>query len=86
MGAHLKTTLVSLAILLAFIGGFGIGRAFPTHHYQRWGEGPYVFDTTTGRMCDPSPTPKPDPFDVFDPENTPLTHKRSDIPHCESVW
>lgn len=37
--------------LLLFGGGFLIGRQFPAHHYQRFGEGPLLYDTSTGRIC-----------------------------------
>jgi hypothetical protein len=44
--------IAALAIgLLMFGSGFVVGRRFPAHYYQRFGDGPLLYDTATGRIC-----------------------------------
>jgi hypothetical protein len=50
----MKTTLLIVAALIVgLVAGFFIGRRFPAHHYVRWGDTTLVYDTTTGKVCDP---------------------------------
>jgi hypothetical protein len=70
-----RTLLAVVCVVLAFIGGFALGRHFPVHHYQRFGDTRFVFDTATGKICDPVSAIPPDDYD-----------KQRKIPHCDSVW
>lgn len=59
---RLPLFVVAAACLLA---GFFVGRQLPVHHYQRFGEGPLLFDTATGKVCTIfRPDPSKNPFDV----------------------
>lgn len=42
-------------IPVALIAGFFMGREFPKHNYERFGTGPFMYDRSTGRLCDPRP-------------------------------
>jgi hypothetical protein len=57
-----------LSVLAAIGVGFGsgllVGRQFPAHHYERFGETLYLFDPTTGKVCNPFKDPK-DPFAAY---------------------
>lgn len=67
---------VGVAIVACIVGfgvGLLIGRQFPAHGYQKYGETRYMLDSATGKLCDPFKDPKEtgNPFDhAFDP-NTP---------------
>lgn len=39
-----------LSVVL-FGAGFLIGRQFPEHHYERFGKGPFLYDSSSGRIC-----------------------------------
>jgi hypothetical protein len=63
-----KVWLISgMAIILLVVGfgsGFLTGRMFPAHHYDRLGQTSYLFDSSTGFVCDPFQDPnKPFDFD-----------------------
>ncbi len=50
--------LLGLAVLVGvlaavFLAGFFVGRYFPRHHYVRFGETRVLFDTATGKFCNP---------------------------------
>ena len=45
--------LGSVVVLIALAGGFLSGRRFPAHHYEPWKNSNLVYDTTTGKICDP---------------------------------
>jgi hypothetical protein len=38
---------------LAFGGGLLVGRQFPAHHYERLGQTAFLYDTTSGKTCNP---------------------------------
>jgi hypothetical protein len=44
--------LISGAVAAGFGSGLLIGRQFPAHHYERFGETRYLLDSTTGKVCD----------------------------------
>jgi hypothetical protein len=50
-------------IPVALIAGFFVGRQFPRHRYERFGNGPYLYDLSVGKLCDPRPAPK-NPIDA----------------------
>jgi hypothetical protein len=69
--------VVSAATLLVGFGsGFLAGRAFPAHHYQRFGETQYLLDSSTGRVCDPLKVVMANPLDQA------LTDKAPNVPSC----
>ncbi|MGA8216720.1 MAG: hypothetical protein WB799_24255, partial [Candidatus Sulfotelmatobacter sp.] len=40
-------------IPVALVAGFFVGRLFPAHHYEPWKQTILLFDTATGRLCNP---------------------------------
>jgi hypothetical protein len=40
-----------ITALLLFGGGFLIGRQFPAHRYEKIASGPYLLDTSSGKVC-----------------------------------
>lgn len=58
-GVTLFVGIVFCACGLGFAFGVLIGRQFPAHHFERFGEsGFYLLDSTTGRVCNPLKAPK----------------------------
>lgn len=56
----------TLAGIWLFGAGLLIGRAFPAHHYERFGNYTYLFDASTGRICDTQiDKAESDPFAAF---------------------
>lgn len=52
MKTSLLPKLIAACVIAVLFGsGFFVGRQFPRHHFQRFGESPYLFDTSTGRPC-----------------------------------
>jgi hypothetical protein len=54
------TMRVWIVALIGCLGiGFGsgllIGRQFPAHHYERFGSSSYLFEVSTGKLCNPLP-------------------------------
>ena len=47
---------------ILFCSGLLVGRQFPAHHYERFGESAYLYDTATGRICTITKT---DPFAAY---------------------
>ena len=43
--------IASMVAVLLFGSGFLVGREFPVHHYERFGNGFLLYDTSTGRVC-----------------------------------
>jgi len=41
----------AIAAPILFCAGLLVGRQFPAHHYERFGESVYLYDTSTGRVC-----------------------------------
>jgi hypothetical protein len=48
----MRRDLVAALVLIALAGSFLLGRKFPSHHYQTWGN-TLLYDTATGKVCDP---------------------------------
>jgi hypothetical protein len=51
----MKEKIAFSLIPVAFVVGFFTGRQFPNHYYERFGSGPFMYDRSTGRLCDPRP-------------------------------
>jgi hypothetical protein len=48
-----EITRQALVFVIASLGGFFFGRTVPVHHYEPWGSSKLLYDTTTGKICDP---------------------------------
>jgi hypothetical protein len=79
-GLVLFVTVVVLSCAVGFGSGWLVGRQYPTHSFQRFGESRYVLDLTTGRVCDPFKDPNsppgagvPDLTDLFGSKPAPPT-------------
>lgn len=61
-----RVAILGLAVFgvgaLVFGSGVFVGRRFPSHRFEKFGETRYLLDATTGRVCDPFKDPKADPF------------------------
>jgi hypothetical protein len=74
-----KGTVLFISLLLVICAaGFGagllVGRHFPAHRFERFGNSRYVLETATGKICDPfkNPNESMNPFDhAFDPPDAP---------------
>jgi len=64
-GIAVFVLLVLGAVGLGFGSGLLVGRQFPAHRFERFGESWYVLDTTTGRVCNPLKDPNA-PANIFD--------------------
>ena len=51
---------------ILFCSGLLVGRQFPAHHYERFGESAYLYDTATGRVCTITKQIQPPPGFVLD--------------------
>ncbi len=54
----MKKASVVVLVLISFLGGFFAGRKFPAHHYVRYERAGLLFDTVTGKLCNPAPDPQ----------------------------
>lgn len=45
--------MILVAAVLGGTGGFLISRTFPAHHYEPLKESGLLYDTATGKLCDP---------------------------------
>jgi hypothetical protein len=52
-GIALFVVLISGACIVGFGSGLLVGRQFPAHHFERFGNSSYLLDTSTGKICDP---------------------------------
>ena len=63
----MKTWIVIIAfagtLALGFSSGLLVGRQFPAKHFERFGTSMYLYEVSTGKMCDPFPAPNP--FEQF---------------------
>ncbi|MDR3711170.1 MAG: hypothetical protein P4L51_00015 [Puia sp.] len=53
-GAKGITLFAAIAVIACGVGfgsGFFIGRQFPAHRYERFGNSTYLLDSATGRVC-----------------------------------
>ena len=41
----------AIAAPILFCSGLLVGRQFPAHHYERFGDSVYLYDTSSGRVC-----------------------------------
>ncbi len=53
IGILIFVLLISIAFVVVFGSGLLVGRQFPAHHYERYGNSNYLLDSTTGRVCKP---------------------------------
>jgi len=63
---------ITVAAVLLLGAGFLIGRHFPSHHFERFGDSAYLYDTSSGKMCNPFMTQGENPFSKIargDPKN-----------------
>jgi hypothetical protein len=51
MNRLIQILIGAVATIVLFGAGLLIGRQFPAHHYERFGQSPYLYDTATGKMC-----------------------------------
>jgi len=55
-GIAVFVLLILSAVAVGFGSGLLVGRQFPAHHYERWGDSTnYLLDTATGKVCDRGP-------------------------------
>jgi len=74
-----KGIAVFVLIVLCAVGvGFGtgllVGRQYPAHRFEKFGDSKYLLDPTTGKVCDPfkDPSISSNPFDhAFDAATLP---------------
>jgi hypothetical protein len=52
----MKKEIALAAVVAALLGGFLVGREFPVHHYEPWKSSGFLYDTTTGTICNPMKT------------------------------
>jgi hypothetical protein len=56
-GTAVFVALVLIACTAGFGSGWLVGRHYPVHGFQRYGETRYLFDSVTGKLCDPLKDP-----------------------------
>ncbi len=49
----MRKELVTLLCVLVFGAGFLLGRKFPARHYDKYGSGPLLVNSSTGKICNP---------------------------------
>jgi hypothetical protein len=52
-GIALFVVLISGACIVGFGSGLLVGRQYPAHHFEQYGNSSYLLDTSTGKLCDP---------------------------------
>jgi hypothetical protein len=62
MNRSIGIVAIFLCVFLLFGSGFLVGRRFPIHHYEQFGQSVYLYDTNTGKICT---TVKTDPFAAY---------------------
>jgi len=50
-GIALFVVLISGACVVGFGSGLLVGRQFPAHHFEQFGNPSYLLDTSTGKIC-----------------------------------
>jgi hypothetical protein len=58
-------TVGSFGLVAVFGLGILVGRQFPAHHFERFGQSAYLYDVTTGKMCNPLKKSDDDPFAAY---------------------
>ncbi len=48
-----EIALAAVTFVVAASGGFLLGRSFPAHHYEPWKNSNLLYDTATGKVCNP---------------------------------
>lgn len=73
LGTAVFVLLISGGVAVGFGSGLLVGRQFPAHRFERFGESWYVLDATTGKVCNPfkDPNASTNPFDQTLPNNQP---------------
>jgi hypothetical protein len=56
-GLAVFVLLISGTVAVGFGSGLLVGRQFPSHRFERFGESWYVLDATTGKVCNPFKDP-----------------------------
>jgi hypothetical protein len=56
-GITVFALIVLAAVALGFGSGWLVGRQFPAHRFERFGETRFLLDPTTGKVCDPFKNP-----------------------------
>lgn len=56
--------LAGACIVAGFGSGLLVGRQFPPHHYEKFGNTSYLLDPTTGKVCNPFADPNANPMDA----------------------
>jgi len=46
-------TCTLVALVIGFGSGLLVGRQFPAHHYEKFGNTSYLLDVAPGKVCDP---------------------------------
>ena len=67
IGAKGMTLFVAIFLIACgavFGAGLLVGRQFPVHNFQKFGESRFVLDPTTGKVCDPFKDPNAPPSSV----------------------
>jgi hypothetical protein len=64
-GIAIFVLIISGGVLIGFGSGVMVGRQFPAHSFQRFGDTRYLLDPSTGKVCDPfkDPTVSTNPID-----------------------
>jgi hypothetical protein len=52
-GITLFVAIVIIACGIGFGSGLLVGRQFPAHRFERFGNSSYLFDPTNGKVCNP---------------------------------
>jgi hypothetical protein len=65
-GITLFVAIVVIACGVGFGSGLLVGRQFPAHRFERFGETRFLLDPTTGKVCDPFKDPNATPVDLTD--------------------
>lgn len=50
-GIALFGAIIAIVCMTGFGSGVLVGRQFPVHHFEKMQNAPYLYDTSTGRVC-----------------------------------
>jgi hypothetical protein len=64
MNLKIVWVVVAGGCLVGFGSGLLVGRHYPAHSYQKYGETRFMLDTATGKLCDPFKDPNANPIDA----------------------